>query len=46
MRQGYGTETFKDGSIYKGNHVNGLKSGKGFFKFADGATYEGDLLED
>jgi len=38
-------EVFHDGSKYVGAYVNGLKHGKGEFKWADGSSYTGDFGE-
>ena len=40
-----GTETWNDGSSYKGNYVNGKKEGFGTYCWADGSKYEGDWYE-
>ena len=38
---GYGEERWSDSSFYKGQYKSGLKSGEGYFKWEDGATYQG-----
>jgi len=40
-----GSETWKDGSSYKGNYVNGKKEGYGTYCWADGSKYEGEWFE-
>jgi hypothetical protein len=42
-KNGYGIETYKDGSKYEGNFVNNKKSGKGIYRFANGEMYEGNF---
>lgn len=44
-QNGEGTETFPDGSIYKGYYANGMKNGKGRIKWKEGAVYEGGICE-
>lgn len=45
MQEGYGEETWTDGSIYKGFYRRGKKHGKGgVFTWVDGTKYEGDFL--
>ena len=41
-RNGFGTFTFEDGEVYKGNFVDGKFDGKGSYTFKSGSAYEGD----
>ncbi len=43
---GYGVYQFAGGDLYKGNWLNGLKSGTGTYTWADGSSYTGDWLKD
>ena len=39
---------YSDGSIYQGNHENGMRSGHGYgvFTYADGKVYSGNWAND
>ena len=41
-----GTETWIDGSKYKGCYVNGIKSGIGTYKWPDGSWYQGEWMNE
>ena len=41
LQQIYGIETWKDGSIYKGEYSEGKKMGIGVYLWPDGSRYEG-----
>ncbi len=43
---GRGKFTFKDGTIYVGDFIDGEKSGRGRIEYADGCVYDGEFLED
>ena len=43
FQHGFGTETWADGTTYKGSYVNGKKEGKGTFMWSDGAIYTGQF---
>ena len=43
---GDGTEVQKDGSVYKGHHLNSKASGQGEFWAKDGTHYKGNFVED
>ena len=45
-KNGYGIESYSDGSKYEGNFVNNKKSGKGVYKFPNGEMYEGNFEND
>ncbi len=38
-----GKEIWVNGDIFEGFFVNGLKNGKGIFKWKDGSIYEGEF---
>lgn len=41
---GAGEVRWPDGSFYRGDHVNGIRQGKGiYFNAKDGSKYEGDF---
>ena len=42
---GYGAETYSDGSRYDGEFMDGLKHGKGNFHWNDGRKYVGEFRE-
>ena len=42
---GYGVHRWKDGSLYKGNYIEGKKEGHGVFIFASGKKYDGQWKE-
>lgn len=44
-RHGEGTYVFADGTIYKGEWVNGRIKGKGVCIWNDGRRYEGEWLD-
>ncbi len=46
MPNGQGEEVWKDGTVYKGDFLNGSKHGKGVYKFLDSSTYEGYFKQD
>lgn len=46
MPNGHGEEVWKDGTVYKGDFLNGSKHGKGVYKFLDSSTYEGYFKQD
>ena len=39
---GYGAETYPDGSSYEGQFINGQRSGLGVYYFTNGRIYEGE----
>lgn len=41
--EGFGKETWPDGSHYSGYYKNGLKHGRGTFIWIDNAKYVGDF---
>ncbi len=41
---GYGIYYFSNGDYYKGDYVNGYRTGKGFYKWSNGDQYEGEFL--
>ncbi len=41
---GYGIYNFNNGDYYKGDYVNGYRTGKGYYKWSNGNQYEGDFL--
>ena len=41
FRNGYGTQWYLDGSIYKGSWSNNEKEGDGKMSYDDGYTYKG-----
>jgi hypothetical protein len=41
---GYGKYYFSNGDYYKGDYVNGYRTGKGFYKWSNGNQYEGEFL--
>ena len=46
MREGVGTYTYADGSVYEGGWQDGLHHGKGTKRFPNGDVYEGDFQSD
>ena len=46
IREGFGTLTYADGSVYEGEFVNDLPSGNDeILRFADGRRYQGTFIE-
>ncbi|MCQ2816750.1 MAG: hypothetical protein MJ252_05730 [archaeon] len=43
LKNGKGTETFSDGSVYEGQFVDGKQNGKGKLTLSDGKIYQGDF---
>ena len=43
-KDGYGVETFLDGSVYKGMWESGEKNGEGMIVFPDGRSFSGDFV--
>ncbi|MCL1792352.1 MAG: protein kinase [Oscillospiraceae bacterium] len=43
LPNGYNTQIYDDGE-YKGNYVNGIKSGHGVYKWTNGDVYEGNFV--
>ena len=41
LQEGCGIETWKDGSMYKGEYSDGKKTGVGTYSWSDGTWYEG-----
>lgn len=41
---GYGIYYFSNGDYYKGDYVNGYRTGKGYYKWSNGNEYEGEFL--
>ena len=46
LPHGYGTMTYKDGSIYSGYFVKGLREGHGSCSFSNGERWEGSWVND
>lgn len=46
FRQGYGTFTFSDGSLYMGQWWQGLRHGYGEYRLMNGAVYRGQWAYD
>lgn len=46
FRQGYGTFTFSDGSLYMGTWWQGLRHGYGEYRLMNGAVYKGQWAFD
>lgn len=44
-KHGYGMESNADGSVYKGQFLEGKKHGKGSYSFPDGNLYIGEWVE-
>lgn len=44
LLKGKGEEIWSDGAYYKGDYINGEKSGVGLFRWSDGSSYEGEFL--
>lgn len=42
MKCGYGYETWKSGSSYKGEYVANMRNGRGVYRWADGQIYDGE----
>jgi len=40
-KSGPGKISYKDGSVYEGNYIEGLKHGQGIQRSSDGSIYEG-----
>ena len=45
MQDGYGIETWTDGSRYEGNYKAGKKHGNGTYVWSDGSKYTGEWRE-
>jgi len=45
LQDGFGVETWSDGSKYEGEYVAGKKQGKGKYIWADGSQYDGDWVD-
>lgn len=43
IKDGFGKETWPDGSYFIGRFKNGVKDGKGAFTWSDNAKYIGDF---
>jgi uncharacterized protein YbaP (TraB family) len=43
-QNGYGQETWENGSCYKGDYVESMKHGRGVFNWADGSKYVGEFF--
>lgn len=42
MQNGFGIETWSDGSIFEGYYKEGLKDGTGSYTWPDGSSYKGN----
>ena len=45
-KEGFGIQKWKDGSIYKGNFINGEADGWGIFYYSDGDIFKGQFAKD
>jgi hypothetical protein len=43
LREGYGEESYSDGSVYKGNYKNNEKDGEGTYTWPDRTVYTGSF---
>lgn len=46
LQEGFGLETWEDGSVFEGEYAQGMKNGQGIFKWKDGSSYKGDFRDD